>query len=349
MAELYLQQGFTQEALAVYRQLLTKNPNDRALRERVASIEGGSRSSVAVAAVSDEVFEKANARHAREPETIRSFFAALMRRRVLQRYEDSDEGRAAGQRADAAEEAAYGDALGASNAAPAGESYDSAPEPWTSDSGATGVDSGEETTGDEAHLLDDAFIVPDGVPLPPGVSAHAHEDHAGAHAEAQAPAEPEILDFEAGAPESNGSGPSTDDAYAAALYVPAEAPPLPPADGTIDKLFGGTGGTSEDEHAASLLSGAFPVVESQALGGRPAERAKTELSLDHVFREADRKTGRASGAFSFDQFFSDGNNSSSKQPSRPTDPGGTAVGGPDLAPDDDVAQFNDWLTGLKKK
>ena len=119
MAELYLQQGFTQEALAVYRQLLAQNPNDRSLRDRVASIEGGSRSSVAVAAVSDEVIEQAHRRHAREPETIRSFFAALMRRRVLQRYEDSDEGRAAGQRADAAEEAAYGEALGASNSAPA--------------------------------------------------------------------------------------------------------------------------------------------------------------------------------------------------------------------------------------
>ena len=116
-----------------------------------------------------------------------------------------------------------------------------------------------------------------------------------------------------------------------------------------DLLFGGNGGSTDDERAASVLSGAFPAVESQALGGRPAERATTELSLDHVFREADRKTGRASGGFSFDQFFSDGGSSAPKQPQRPTDPGGTAVGGPDLAPDDDVAQFNDWLTGLKKK
>ena len=114
-------------------------------------------------------------------------------------------------------------------------------------------------------------------------------------------------------------------------------------------LFGGNGGTSDDERAASVLSGAFPAVESQSLGGRPAERATTELSLDHVFREADRKTGRASGGFSFDQFFSDTSSSAPKQPQRSTDPGGTAVGGPDLAPDDDVAQFNDWLTGLKKK
>lgn len=350
MAELYLQQGFTQEALAVYRQLLARNPADRGLRERVASLEGGSRSSVAAAAVSDEVIEHAQRRNAKEPETIRSFFAGLMRRRVLQRYEDSDEGRAAGERADAAEEAAYGDALGASNAAPGGESYEPpAPEPWSETAASysmTSVDVeliDDTPTGDDAHALDDAFIVPDGVPLPPGVNGHAHEDHPPA---AQAPAaEPELID------EPTPS--AQDDAYAAALYTPGDDEPAAPApaadEGTIDLLFGGNGGTSEDERAASVLSGAFPAVESQTLGGRPAERATTELSLDHVFREADRKTGRASGGFSFDQFFSDTGSSAPKQPQRPTDPGGTAVGGPDLAPDDDVAQFNDWLSGLKKK
>ena len=358
MAELYLQQGFTQEALAVYRQLLANNPADRGLRERVASLEGGSRSSVAAAAVSDEVFEQAHRRHAREPETIRSFFAALMRRRVLQRYEDSDEGRAAGERADAAEEAAYGDALGASNAAAAGVAYDApAAEVWDANSANGGRHVGTEIddtpTGDDAHMLDDAFIVPDGVPLPPGVSAHAHDEYAAPTYEAQreAPAEAEPERDQAPASSDDGSTPSTDAAYAAALYDPTESQQrtLPAEEATIDQLFGGSGGSADDEHAASLLSGAFPPVETQALGGRPAERAKTELSLDHVFREADRKTGRASGGFSFDQFFSETGNSGPKQPSRATDPGGTAVGGPDLAPDDDVAQFNDWLTGLKKK
>ncbi len=327
MAELYLQQGFMQEALAVYRQLLAKSPSDRGLRERIASLEGGSRSSVAAASVSDEVFEQAHRRQAREPETIRSFFAGLMRRRVLQRYEDSDEGRAAGERADAAEEAAYGDALGASNAAAAGAAYEEPPpETWQSRAEAPEyhvmepiVD--DELTGDEAHTLDDAFIVPEGVPLPPGVLPHGHEGESAA--------------FET-TPESM------------PVYEPEPAPE--PESGTIDLLFGGTNAaTSEDQRAASVLSGAFPVVESQALGGRPAERATTELSLDHVFREADRKTGRQTGSFSFDQFFSESGNSSLKQPPRSTDPSGTAVGGPDLPTDDDVAQFNDWLTGLKKK
>ena len=331
MAELYLQQGFTQEALAVYRQLLAKSPSDHGLRERIASLEGGSRSSVAAAAVSDEVFEQAHRRQAREPETIRSFFAGLMRRRVLQRYEDSDEGRAAGERADAAEEAAYGDALGASNAVAAAAAYEEPPpETWESRAEAPEyhvmepiVD--DELTGDEAHTLDDAFIVPDGVPLPPGILPHVHDGESAA----------------------SESAPESMPAYEP---DPAPTPAPEPESGTIDLLFGGTSAaTSEDQRAASVLSGAFPVVESQALGGRPAERATTELSLDHVFREADRKTGRQSGSFSFDQFFSESGNSAPKQPPRSTDPSGTAVGGPDLPTDDDVAQFNDWLTGLKKK
>jgi len=297
--------------------------------------------------VSDEVIEHAQRRNAKEPETIRSFFAALMRRRVLQRYEDSDEARAAGERADAAAEAAYGEALGASNSEPGGAAYDQA-QGWSpGDASAAGSDDlppDDTPTGDDAHALDDAFIVPDGVPLPPGVSAHAHDEHP--HP-ATAAASTDQFDLEP--PPSEASTPSQDEAYAAALYTPTEAEPAPREEGTIDLLFNGNGASNEDERAASVLSGAFPAVESQALGGRPAERATTELSLDHVFREADRKTGRASGAFSFDQFFSETGGSSQKQPQRPSDPGGTAVGGPDLAPDDDVAQFNDWLTGLKKK
>ncbi|MDP1860780.1 MAG: tetratricopeptide repeat protein [Gemmatimonadaceae bacterium] len=41
MAELYLQQGFQDEALSIYRQLLAQNPNDETLRGRVAELEHG--------------------------------------------------------------------------------------------------------------------------------------------------------------------------------------------------------------------------------------------------------------------------------------------------------------------
>lgn len=43
MAELYLQQGFDEEALAIYRQLLAQNPADETLQARVASLEIGVR------------------------------------------------------------------------------------------------------------------------------------------------------------------------------------------------------------------------------------------------------------------------------------------------------------------
>jgi tetratricopeptide (TPR) repeat protein len=46
MAELYLQQGFHDEALSVYRQLLARDPNDSALADRVRALESGAASSV---------------------------------------------------------------------------------------------------------------------------------------------------------------------------------------------------------------------------------------------------------------------------------------------------------------
>ncbi len=46
MAELYLQQGFHDEALSVYRQLLARDPNDHALADRVRALENGAASSV---------------------------------------------------------------------------------------------------------------------------------------------------------------------------------------------------------------------------------------------------------------------------------------------------------------
>ena len=72
MAELYLSQGFREEALEVYKQLSAQNPNDESLKDRVRSIEGGGRSSVAFDKV---IGEEAN--------TARGFFAALSGRRPV--------------------------------------------------------------------------------------------------------------------------------------------------------------------------------------------------------------------------------------------------------------------------
>ena len=59
MAELYLQQGFRDEALNVYRQLLAQNPDDHGLAERVRNLEHGTRSSLAIDAVSEQIEEEA--------------------------------------------------------------------------------------------------------------------------------------------------------------------------------------------------------------------------------------------------------------------------------------------------
>ena len=331
MAELYLQQGFTQEALAVYRQLLAKNPADAGLRERVASLEKGARSSVSVAAVSDEVIEHAEQRRtAKEPQTIRSFFSALMRRRVLQRFIDLE--------SDAAESesAPEPDAPNEPPRAAAASAADDALLEWNPDS----VSGEPEQESADSHATDDAFIIPEGVALPPGVNPHEVESTGAPLPEEMAPEPVAAVNVPR---QSEYAARSTD-----AAGSPEGTTGVGAEQGTIDTLFGGTGGSSEDERAAGVLSGAFPTVPETMLDGKPAERAKDELSLDHVFREADRRSSRGSGGFSFDQFFSEAG-APPKPANRTTDPSANSVGGPDLAPDDDVAQFNDWLSGLKKK
>ena len=341
MAELYLQQGFTQEALNVYRQLLAQSPRDEGLRERVAALEKGSRSSVGAAAVSDKVFDEVQRRHAKEPETIRAFFANLMRRRVLQRYDESE--RAGHVRPESS--SPNGD-NGARTGALSGA------DGFAHDVHATGP-------GAEATAVEAAFIVPDGAAPPPGLAPgdeqraeYRDDDMASPPAAVAAPRAPQRQETVAEPMPLDRHRALSTSPEAAALPVPPPAEvvtaPSPPDIGSITALFGDDAVQGLDEQAAKVLSGAFPAVEPKSLGGRPAERAKNELSLENVFREADRKTGRNSGGFSFDQFFSDGSGGQ-KSTNRSTDPSGSAVGGPDLTPDDDVAQFNDWLSGLKKK
>ena len=53
MAELYLQQGFRDEALQVYKQLAEQNPDDASLRDRISRLEHGDRASISFDAVQD--------------------------------------------------------------------------------------------------------------------------------------------------------------------------------------------------------------------------------------------------------------------------------------------------------
>ncbi len=59
MAELYLQQGFRDEALQVYRQLAEQNPNDASIGERIQHLESGDRASMSFEAVTDYAIDVA--------------------------------------------------------------------------------------------------------------------------------------------------------------------------------------------------------------------------------------------------------------------------------------------------
>jgi len=72
-----------QPALTVYRELLSRNPDDTSLRDRIDQIESGSISSIGMASVSEDVVESARKRHSgRPPRSVRSFFASLAGRRA---------------------------------------------------------------------------------------------------------------------------------------------------------------------------------------------------------------------------------------------------------------------------
>lgn len=70
LAELYLQQGFRDEALAIYRQLLDRNPTDEALKSRMVALEQ--------AEVSPPSPVRAETRAASQ--SVRTFFSRLARR-----------------------------------------------------------------------------------------------------------------------------------------------------------------------------------------------------------------------------------------------------------------------------
>ncbi|MGI9076404.1 MAG: tetratricopeptide repeat protein [Gemmatimonadaceae bacterium] len=79
MAELYLQQGFREEALSVYRKLAEQNPGDEELRARVAHLEQGKGETVRAIVQEDRSTESVE--RSEEPRTVRSFLSALAARR----------------------------------------------------------------------------------------------------------------------------------------------------------------------------------------------------------------------------------------------------------------------------
>ncbi|MGQ0713257.1 MAG: tetratricopeptide repeat protein [Gemmatimonadaceae bacterium] len=346
MAELYLQQGYTQEALDIFRQLAAQNPADETLRERVRQLEQGSRSSIGMAAISDEVLEKAHKRATEKPKrTIRHFFAKLAMRRVVER-ESEPEPEADARRFDDQEPDEF---VGARrvNEPPV------MPPP--------------RPTGGAPELDEPAWLRADPEPEPP-----------------PAPVEPKgsgpfaLLDeveWNAAVPRTPQRGieppeppatPTEEVPWLTGHEPVAEAPspPEPPSGGEPlplilppSELFPAEPIRAEDENAAATLASAFepefaarltPVHPMPSQPSRPDDQrsrtpaasapatreAEEDLSLDQVFGRtpvsgpAQRRSG-----FTFDQFFDEEK--------------GAQQGGEGDA-SSEIELFNTWLDQLKK-
>ena len=120
----------------------------------------------------------------------------------------------------------------------------------------------------------------------------------------------------------------------------------------IAALFGNGVVAPEDEGAAMSLALAFwdlnggsraaSSEEPPPISGAPARPASNELSLDTVFGGGETPPA-APSSFSFDQFFSQ---RAAAEHGGAAGTGGAAAG---AAAPDDVAQFTQWLEGLKRR
>jgi hypothetical protein len=161
---------------------------------------------------------------------------------------------------------------------------------------------------------------------------------------------------------NGGDAGQTDQDQPPGYATEADVPAPPERLDLVGGLFGEAPVSEDDERAASTLASAFSRGASSAAdrgaepstnapssqpgpSGRPAHSGGSELSLDQVFRDTASRNPRKSGAYSFDQFFSDGT---------PTSAGGGQPGTASPAdapegPEGDLEQFTAWLEGLKRK
>jgi hypothetical protein len=282
MAELYLEQGYLEPALAIYHKLVEQRPDDETLAARMQMIEHrvhGTSAHAADSAAGHAGWDGlASGIAPSGGPTIREFLSGLIHHSPL---------------------------FATSSVAPANMS-----------------DTVDETISDAyARREDYAFDGYSDIDEPLS-GAPAYEHPFGASS---------------GAPRDENSE-----------RVP-DAPPVSSASetigGSLGALFSGADAAASDAAAAITLSQAFAPMgpDTAALEGMPAHRAKDELSLDHVFKgNSTPRTAPDGDSFSFDQFFSEEVSAGPAEPR--VDPGAPQTKGAD----DDIAQFNAWLDGLKK-
>lgn len=320
MAELYLQQGFREEALSVYRQLLAQNPDDQGLAQRVKHLEHGTRSSLAIDSVSEEI-EAAELRKSGSIPTV--------------------------------------------PAEPATAPTASQPEPepvmelMPEPESATPEVVAPLAEAVPAFLVEAPAAVapvrPMVTPIPVAVGPSARDILSriasrravpgGGIAAAATAASDAALQGTLEAASAASTAPAGAAATVAVPAVVAAADEVTVAPGgTVDRLFGMSGVTASDEGAAIAMATAFGAAAPVApIRGEPTRKGTDELSLDSVFGgEASARPSvvhRQSSTLRFDQFFS-GAEGSESAPVAPPPSASPASG-------DDIAQFSDWLKGLK--
>jgi tetratricopeptide (TPR) repeat protein len=311
MAELYLQQGFRDEALKVYKQLAAQNPDDASLRERIAALESGGRSSMSFEKLDDAVPDFAPGTDSLIPMS---------------------------EPAPAIEEAlSFSETTTPAVAIPEVPVEDLDFDMSTSIPSPDGTIP-ETATEEAASLLDldepptvPAARAPTPMPTPVAVRA-ATPSGVSARSFFAMLAQRKAL-------RSDGTLPKGMDA------VPAPEPAVvPQGGGSVNALFSAPP-SAEDEAIGQALMTAVGLVESATpIRGRPTQQAGSELSLDSVFRsESPMRTSgpvkRQSQLIKFDQFFS------ADQPVADT----PAASDPGPAAPADDAQFQAWLTQLKNQ
>jgi tetratricopeptide (TPR) repeat protein len=295
MAELYLQQGFRDEALSVYRQLLAQNPDDKGLAERVMHLEHGTRSSLAIDSVSEEIEAAALRRSGSIPTVPAEPVSAAA---VSQPEPDVE---------------------------PPAEPAVIAPRP----------DAVGPLARDIFSRIASRRAVPGGGFA---VAVASTSEAAPSVAREAAPVTLETTSAASAAP----SAPAATASAPAAVAPEGEGTVAP--GGAVDRIFGMSGVVATDEGAAIAMAAAFGAAPAAApIRGEPTRKGTDELSLDSVFGSdgpaRPSVVQRQSSTLRFDQFFS-GAESGESAPAAPP-PSATPAAG------DDVAQFSDWLKGLK--
>jgi tetratricopeptide (TPR) repeat protein len=341
MAELYLQQGFRDEALQVYRQLAELNPTDESIKDRIRHLESGDRASMSFAAVSDDVAPAADAADAAGTE-LPSAAADAPAEAVTDAVTDAP-----------ADDLMLGDLSLPPMDAIAHDAPAADPEPAAPVGGLelTGFDAFGGMTEPEPPVAEVApAIEPDPTFDAP---VAAPEPAAAAPVVPAPPAQPVLtarMFFAALAQRrpvrADGTPPVAAPVVPAVPSVPAPEPAAAvAAGGSLDALFGGAVPDAADDAMGRALATAVAVDDAAPIRGRPTQQATTEFSLDSVFRGGDAATRtsaparRPSEVLNFDQFFSAGGAEPADPPAAPIDPAAAS-------PADD-AQFNQWLKGLK--